>query len=390
MKEVILIKVGELILKGLNKKTFENYLIKDIKRRISQHGKYKIKNSQSTISIESVDENSNINDILPIISKIFGITKFSKAFKTNKDIKEIEKTVLSCLDSTLNSVSSFKVESKRSDKKFYMTSPQISEEVGAYILQEFPHLKVDVHNPDIIVTIEIRDFGAYISANFEKGMCGLPSGSSGKAAVLISGGIDSPVASFMMSKRGLKLIAIHFSSPPYTSIRAQKKVIDLLEKVSEYSGQIKLFIVPFTNIQEEIKKSCPEDLSTLITRRMMMKISENIAINQGCKAIITGESLGQVASQTLSALFCTNEGISVPILRPLIGMDKDEIIDIARKISTFEISIRPFEDCCTIFTPKHPRTNPHLSHIKNAEERVCWDDLINNAVEHVKIMNIGE
>lgn len=390
MKEVILVKVGELILKGLNKRNFETQLIRDIKRRIKPFGQYDIKIAQSTISLESIDNISNLDDILPIIAKVSGITRFSKAFRTKKDIDEIKNTIQSDLAPILSSVSSFKVESKRSDKKFFMKSPQISEEIGGYILDNFPNLKVDVHNPDVTVYIEIRDLGAYILTDSQKGIGGLPSGTSGRAAVLISGGIDSPVAAFMMAKRGLNLIAIHFASPPYTSAKAEKKVCDLLEKIEQYSGPIKLFIVPFTNIQQQIRKNCPEELSTLITRRMMMKISQIISQKENCKALITGESLGQVASQTLPALCCTNEGLSMPVLRPLIGMDKDEIINISTKIGTFDISIQPFEDCCTVFTPKRPKTRPSMSQIKDAEKGIDWDSLINDAVNNVKIINIGQ
>ena len=359
MNEVILLKMGEIVLKGLNKRSFESQLIKNIKSRIKKYGDFDIKSAQSTITIAPVNEQSYIDDIFQVLKKTFGIVKISKAFITEKDINSIRNVVKNNLVSALNSSKTFKVEAKRADKAFYLTSPQISEEIGEFILQQFPHLKVDVHNPDTIVTVEIRDFGAYIRTNAEKGAGGLPVSTGGKAAILISGGIDSPVAAYMLAKRGIKLTAVHFASPPYTSIRAEKKVIDLLEKVSEYASQIKLFIVPFTEIQEKIKKTCPEEFFTLIMRRMMMRISEKIAQNEGCKALITGESLGQVASQTLQAILCTNDAVNIPVFRPLIGMDKDEIIDISRKIETFDISIQPFEDCCTIFVPKHPKTRTH-------------------------------
>lgn len=388
MKEVILIKIGEVVLKGLNKRSFEQQLINDIKNRIKNFGPYEVKFSQSTISIMPLSENSPIDNILPCVKKTLGIASFSRAFLCNKTLDDIKETLLEGLNSALSNAKTFKVESKRSDKKFYLTSPQISEEIGGFILEKFPNLMVDVHTPEVTVTIEIRDFGAYVRLDAEKGVGGLPVASSGKAAVLISGGIDSPVAAFMMAKRGIKLTAIHFASPPYTSPRAEKKVVELLEKVSEFSGNIKLFVVPFTKIQENIKKNCPEEFFTLIMRRMMMKISEKIALNEGCEALITGESLGQVASQTLPAISCTDSVVSMPVFRPLIGMDKEEIVAVAKKIETYDISIQPFEDCCTVFVPKHPKTKPKTEKVEEAENKENWDIFINDALQNLKRIDI--
>lgn len=388
MKEVILVKIGEAVLKGLNKSSFEHKLINDIKNRIESLGDYDVRLSQSTISIKPLNDNSYVDDIFPLIKKVLGISSLSRAFLCEKNLDDIKETITESLSDILSSLQTFKVEAKRSDKKFYMTSPEISKEIGWFILQNFPNLKVDVHSPDIIVTVEIRDLGAYVRYGAEKGVGGLPKASSGNAAVLISGGIDSPVAAFMMAKRGIRLTAVHFASPPYTSLRAEKKVIELLEKVSEFSGYIKLFIVPFTKIQEKIRKACPEEFFTLIMRRIMMKISEKIALNEGCSALITGESLGQVASQTLEAMVCTDCAVSVPVFRPLIGMDKEEIVTISKKIETYDISIQPFEDCCTVFVPKHPKTKPKKEQVEEAENREDWDMLIEEALQNLNVIDI--
>lgn len=385
MKEIILIKIGEIVLKGLNKRSFEKTLINNIKYRIRKAGNFEIKNAQSTIYIIPSDDESDLDMAIEIVKKIFGIAKLSRCACVDKDIDKIKECAYNYLKDKLPYVSSFKVEAKRSDKLFPMKSPDICRELGGYLLERFKNLKVDVHNPEITVTVEIRDFGAYVRYDDIKGAGGIPVGTSGKAMVLISGGIDSPVASFMLAKRGLELNAIHFVSPPYTSERAEDKVKRLLEKVAEYSGRIKLFIVPFTEIQESIKDNCKEELFTIIMRRFMMKISSSIAKREECKALITGESLGQVASQTLLALGCTDEASDMIIFRPLIGMDKDEIVTISRKIDTFDISIEPYEDCCTVFTPKHPRTKPSLKFVKIEEAKLNMDELIDKAIENTRV-----
>ncbi|HHW46190.1 MAG TPA: tRNA 4-thiouridine(8) synthase ThiI [Clostridiales bacterium] len=381
MKEVILIKYGEMALKGLNRSTFEALLIKNLKKALKPIGEIEITRSQSTIFIEPQSDEFDFNRALEKVKKVFGIAAFSRACVANKNIQDILKKAEAYLAERLKEIKTFKVEAKRSDKKFPLTSPQISAQLGGYLLKRFPHLKVDVHNPDEIVTVEVRDFGAYIRAGQLAGAGGMPVGSGGRAAVLISGGIDSPVAAWMMAKRGIELCAVHFASPPYTSERAEIKVRQLLEKVAEYSGEIKLAVVPFTEIQEEIGKKCPEEYFTLIMRRFMMMISERIAKDNGCLALITGESVGQVASQTIQALAVTDAATEMPVFRPLIGMDKEEIVEISRKIDTFEISIQPYDDCCTVFTPRHPKTKPQLEQIIKAEQALDIETLIDNAIK---------
>lgn len=381
MKEIILLKNGELALKGLNRSRFESQLIKNIRHRLHDLGKIKYTASQSTINVEPVDPDVDLDEAYERIKTIFGIAGISRCAAVEKDMDVIKEAACEYLRDELNAASTFKVNARRSDKKFPLASPGICAEVGGVILGRFRHLRVDVHDPELIVNVEIRDNYAYIHGNQIKGAGGMPVGSSGRAAVLISGGIDSPVASWMMSKRGLSLCGIHFASPPYTSERAEMKVRALLGKVSKYSGNIPLFVVPFTHIQEEIRDKCPEDLFTLIMRRFMMRCSEIIAAEQGCGALITGESVGQVASQTMQAIACTEAAVkALPVFRPLIGMDKDEVIEIARKIDTFETSILPYEDCCTVFTPRHPKTRPVLTEIEAAEEPLDIDALVAEAV----------
>ncbi len=388
MKEIILIKNGELALKGLNRSTFEDILVKNIRKRLKSLGEFEYRKEQSTISVVPMDEYIDMDEASDRVSRVFGIAGYSRSLQTEKDIEVILQQAPVYLAEQLRNAKTFKVEGKRSDKKFPLTSPQISAQVGAAILTAFPHLRVDVKNPDILVTIEIREKFAFIRGNQKKGAGGMPTGTAGKAAVLISGGIDSPVAAYMMAKRGLQLNAIHFASPPYTSPMAEEKVHNLLRKVSRYSGNITLFTVGFTEIQEAIRDNCPEELFTLVMRRFMMKIAERIAAKEDCKALITGESLGQVASQTLNALACTDAVVQMPVFRPVIAMDKEEIIAISRKIDTFNISIEPFEDCCTVFTPKHPKTRPQVSILETAEEAMDVDALIERALANTTIMNI--
>lgn len=381
MKEIILIKDGELSLKGLNRQNFEDRMIRNIKRRLKPLGEFHVKKAQSTIYIIPESEDFDFEEALKRMGTVFGIAGFSRACVCEKSAEDIFNKAPVYLKDTLSSVKTFKVEAKRADKAFPLTSPEISRELGGILLKNFHHLKVDVHNPDVIITAEIRDFGAYIRAGQIKGAGGLPVGTSGRAAVLISGGIDSPVAAYLMAKRGLILNAIHFASPPYTSPRAEQKVRDLLSKVAVYSGTIRLAVVPFTEIQEEIGKKCSEDYFTLIMRRMMMRISCIIAQNDECLGLITGESLGQVASQTLPALAATDGVCTMPVMRPLIGMDKEEIITVSKKIDAFETSILPYEDCCTVFTPKHPHTRPKPGQCEAAEKNLDIEGLIKKAVE---------
>lgn len=381
MKEIILIKNGELALKGLNRCTFEDVLIRNMKRRLNGLGKVNIRKAQSAIYVEPVSEDFDFEEALERVNRIFGIAAYSRACVCEKTAEDIFAKAPEYLKEVLSSKKTFKVEAKRADKRFPLTSPEICRELGGILLEGFPHLSVDVHNPDITVYVEIRDFGAYIHAEQLTGAGGLPVGTAGTASVLISGGIDSPVAAWCMAKRGLRLTAIHFASPPYTSPRAEMKVRTLLSRVARYSGSINLAVVPFTEIQDSIAENCPEDYFTLIMRRMMMRISARIAEKFNSPALITGESLGQVASQTLQALVTTDSVVDMPVLRPLIGMDKEEIIRISRSIDTFETSVLPYEDCCTVFTPKHPKTRPTLELCAAAEAKLDVEGLVEKAVE---------
>lgn len=387
MDEVILIKLGEMVLKGLNRNTFEAALLKTIRRRLEKLGGFDVKAAQSTVYVIP-REGADMDAAVEKVSKIFGIAAFSRACAVKKEMPAILEAAGEYLKYDLLAAKSFKVESKRSDKSFPLKSPEISAEMGQYLLDKFPNLHVDVHNPDIVVRVEIRDFGAYVHGQAIRGAGGIPVGTGGKAAILISGGIDSPVAAWMMAKRGLELTAIHFASPPYTSERAEQKVIDLLSKVSEYAGWMNMFTVPFARVQEEIMAKCPEELFTIIMRRFMMRVSERIAVRENCSALITGESLGQVASQTVQAIACTDEAAHIPVFRPLIGMDKIDIIELSRKIDTFDISIQPFEDCCTVFTPKHPRTRPDLKMVLEAEQALDCEELIEDCINRVKLTKI--
>lgn len=387
MKEVILIKNGELALKGLNRRTFEDMLIKNMKHRLKSTGRFTFTTSQSTIVAEP-EEGTDLDEAVEKIKTVFGIAAFSRAAAVEKNFQTILKNTAEYLNEDLLAASTFKVEAKRSDKKFPLNSPEICRETGGYLLNRFPHLTVDVHNPDITVNIEVRDEYAYIHGAQIKGAGGMPTGSSGKACLLISGGIDSPVAGYMMAKRGLELTAVHFASPPYTSERAEQKVHQLLEKVAKYSGRIGLWVVPFTDIQEKIKDECPEDIFTVIMRRMMMRVALVIAAREKAGALITGESVGQVASQTMPAIACTDAVCSIPVFRPLIGMDKDEVIAVSRKIDTFDISILPYEDCCTVFTPKHPRTRPAMDYVLEAEKKFDWKPMTDEAAEKARFVLI--
>lgn len=381
MKEIILIKNGELALKGLNRSNFEAALMKNMKRRLSDLGEFSFSKAQSAIYVEPVSENIDLDEAVSRLAKVFGIAGLSRTAVAEKDMADILPRAALYLRDALEEISTFKVEAKRSDKKFPLQSPEICRETGAYLLERFPHLSVDVQHPDLVVTIEIRDFAAYIRGEQLQGAGGMPVGTAGRGMLLVSGGIDSPVAGYMMAKRGMELCAVHFASPPYTSERAHMKVTELLTRVAQYAGRVNFFTLSFTKIQEEINRKCPEDLSILLLRRFMMRASEELAKRQNCGALITGESLGQVASQTISAIQCTNAAASLPVFRPLIGMDKDEIVTVARRIGTFEISILPYEDCCTIFVPKHPRTRPRLEMLERAEQLLNIDDLLREALE---------
>jgi len=389
MKEIILLKDGELALKGLNRSTFEDILIKNMKEKLRGLGEFKFVKSQSTVTVEPESEDIDLDEAVSRIQKVFGLVGISRAAVCEKDISEITRVSCEYLADELTFANTFKVKAKRSDKKFPFDSPAICDEVGGAILSKFHNLKVDVHDPDVTVTVEVRDRYAYIHGAQLKGAGGMPTGTGGRACVLISGGIDSPVAAYMMAKRGVKLTAVHFASPPYTSALAEEKVHELLTKVAQYSGRINLFTIRFTEIQEAIRDFCPEEMFTVTMRRIMMKVASRIAVWQGCDALITGESLGQVASQTINALKCTDECAALPVFRPVIGMDKSEIVAVSRYIDAFDISIRPYEDCCTVFTPRHPRTRPTPEYARQIEALIPEEDrLIDEAVESAKLMII--
>ena len=389
MQETILIKLGELVLKGLNRKNFESVLLKNIRRRLSGLGEFEVKSAQSTIYVIPKNEDADLDAAEEKIGKIFGIVAYSRACVAEKELSAIQKAAAEYLREELLDASTFKVETKRSDKKFAYNSPEISNEVGGYLLEQYPHLSVNVHEPDLIVRVEVRDFGAYVHGNPRPGAGGIPVGTGGKAAILISGGIDSPVAAWSIAKRGVELTGIHFASPPYTSQRAEEKVVRLLEKVSEYSGRMEMITVPFTRIQEEILAKCPEELFTIIMRRFMMRAAERIARRNHCEALITGESLGQVASQTMQAIACTDAVANMPVFRPLIGTDKAEIVATSYKIGTYDISIEPYEDCCTVFTPKHPRTRPIPHLVEAAESALDVVGLLADCLQNLRYTKIG-
>ena len=384
MKEIILIKLGELVLKGLNRRVFEDQLLRNLRRKLEPLGSFDVRSRQSTITV-TPQGNVDFDEAVDRVGRVFGIATYTRAGVASKDMEAIKSAAADYLRRDLLAAKTFKVEAKRSDKRFPLNSPAICAEMGGYLLEQFPNLSVDVHEPDITVYVEVRDFGAYIHSNPVRGAGGIPVGTGGKAAVLISGGIDSPVASWQMARRGLELTAVHFASPPYTSDRAEQKVVDLLTQVAAYAGRIPMFTVQFAHVQEEIRDKCPEDLFTLLMRRFMMRVSERIAQKEACLALITGESLGQVASQTLQAICCTDACVSMPVFRPLIGSDKIDIVDTARKIGTFDISIEPYEDCCTVFTPKHPRTRPQLDALVRAEQLLDVESLVEECVQTASV-----
>ncbi|MBQ9899382.1 MAG: tRNA 4-thiouridine(8) synthase ThiI [Ruminococcus sp.] len=381
MKEIVLVKYGEMALKGLNKKTFEDMLTKNIKRRLKSLGSFVCTSAQSTLYIDPQSDDIDLADVVDRVGKIFGIAALCRACVCEKDFADISEKAAEYCGDILSTSKTFKVTAKRSDKAFPMKSPQICAELGGILLERFPNLSVDVNDPEVTVTVEIRDTNAYVHAENIKGAGGLPVGSSGKAMLLLSGGIDSPVAGYMMAKRGVHIAAIHYVSPPYTSDRAQLKVEQLCQKLTDWCGGIAFYCVPFTELQEAIKDHCPEEFFTIIMRRLMMEIAQRIAAKDNCLALITGESVGQVASQTMSAIACTDAVCRIPVFRPCVGMDKTEIIEIARKIDTFETSTLPYEDCCTVFTPRHPKVRPVLSDVEKAQNSFDFEPLIQRAVE---------
>ncbi|MBE6940308.1 MAG: tRNA 4-thiouridine(8) synthase ThiI [Ruminococcaceae bacterium] len=378
MQEMILCKLGEVVLKGLNRHSFEMKLMSNIRRRTQKFGKFKIYSRQSTIYVEPVGE-CDLDGAFAACKQVFGIIAVTRAVPCEKTKEAILETAKTYLGDVLRSTRSFKVESKRSDKTFPLGSIQLSQWVGGYLHEAFPHLQVDVHNPEFTVYLEVREDAAYVHAPAEPAAGGLPLGMGGSAVSLLSGGIDSPVASYMMAKRGVVLEMLHFASPPYTSQAAREKVLQLARELTPWCGRLTVHIVPFTEIQEEIRRCCPEDHFTLIMRRFMMRLADRMAKEFGCHALVTGECLGQVASQTMQALAVSQDVTDLPVLRPLIGMDKEEIVRIARHIGTFDTSILPYEDCCTVFTPRHPKTKPHVEDVREMEQALDVEGLVEKA-----------
>ena len=381
MKEILLCKYGEIVLKGANRRYFEDSLCKTLRFRAKHYGNFKIDRSQSTLVIEPLDEFADIDGMFETASKVFGIVGISRCAVCEKDMKAIEATVKEYIPAFLEGKKTFKVEAKRSDKRFPLDSMQICAQVGGYVLETVKGIRVDVHNPEVVVHVEIREFAAYIHAGQFKGAGGMPVGTNGKALLLLSGGIDSPVAGYMIAKRGVMLEAVHFESFPYTSELAREKVFQLAREVAQYAGSFNVHVVSLTHIQEELVKACEEDYFTLLLRRYMMAIADRLAHKLGCGGLITGESLGQVASQTIQAIGVTDPLATLPVFRPCIGMDKEEIVQVARKIGTFQTSIQPYEDCCTVFTPKHPRTRPELAKVLEQEQKLDFEALVQEALD---------
>lgn len=388
MKEVLLCKYGELILKGANRSYFENLLMKELRTRVKRAGDFDVSYAQSTIYIEPKDDFADIELALEYAKKVFGIISIDRAVVVDKNIDAIKAAAKEYLPQFLVGARTFKADARRSDKTFPMKSPELMREVGGAVLEVCPKLKVDVHNPEVTVRVEIRERGAYIHAGGIKGAGGMPLGSSGKGLLLLSGGIDSPVAGYMIAKRGVTLEALHFESFPYTSERAKEKVLELARLLCEYTTHIKVHVISLTHIQEELRRACDEDYFTLLLRRYMMTLAERVAHRNNCHALITGESLAQVASQTMRAIEATDSAVNMPVYRPCIGLDKEEIIAISRKIGTFETSILPYEDCCTVFTPRHPKTRPELEKVLEEEQKLDFDALCDEAFETLDTINI--
>ncbi|MBE6969950.1 MAG: tRNA 4-thiouridine(8) synthase ThiI [Ruminococcaceae bacterium] len=383
MQDIVLLKLGEIVLKGLNKRHFEQKFMQNVRRRLKGMGEFNIYCLQSTVYVEPLGD-CDMDAVLEAMTQVFGAASVMRAAACEKDIAAIARRAIEYLADDMRAAKSFKVETKRSDKSFPLSSIQVSQQVGGELAEAFPDTAVDVHNPELTVHVEIRDLAAYVHSAPLPGAGGMPVGSNGVAVTLLSGGIDSPVSSYMIAKRGVRLVPVHFFSFPYTSELAKEKVIDLARILTRYCGRMTLEIVPFTHIQEEIRDKCPEEYFTIIMRRFMMRLSQRIADYNGAKALVTGENLGQVASQTMEAMACTEAVCRSPILRPLIGFDKEEIVRYARKIGTFETSTLPYEDCCTVFTPRHPRTRPRLDDVETVEAALDVQALVDEAFQNIE------
>ena len=389
MKEIFLLKLGEIVLKGANKRQFESRLRQNVRRRMKAYGNFDVYLMQSTLYVEPMDEECDVEGAWEACRSIFGVVSLCRCRPCEKDLNAIFEAIENYLGDDLDCAKSFKVESKRSDKRFPLTSIQLSQEIGGRLAEAHPDVAVDVRHPDYTVYVEVRDLAAYVHGPAEAGAGGLPTGVGGRAMCLLSGGIDSPVAAYMIAKRGVEIEAVHFFSYPYTSQLAKDKVVELARLVTKYSGKMTVNIVSFTEIQEAIRDNCPEEYFTLIMRRFMMEISQRIAKWDGCGALITGENLGQVASQTMEAMAVTGAVVDIPIFMPLIGFDKEEIVTIARKIGTMETSILPYEDCCTVFTPKHPKTKPTIAQLINAEKTLDREALIERALANIEKIKVS-
>ena len=388
MNEVLLCKYGEIVLKGANRAYFEDTLCKELRKRAKKCGNFEVLRAQSTVYIEPLDDFCDMDAMLAEAQKVFGIVAIARAYVCEKSLESISEAAREFIAPEIRKYKTFKVEAKRSDKRFPLDSMELSREIGGVLLETNPRVRVDVKNPDVVVKVEVRERAAYIYAGHHKGAGGMPVGTNGKGLLLLSGGIDSPVAGYMMAKRGVKLEAVHFESFPYTSERALQKVLDLAKIVSDYSGEIYVHIISLTHIQEELVKHCNEEYFTLLLRRYMVALSNKVAERYNCGALITGESVGQVASQTMQAIGVTDAVAEIPVFRPCIGMDKEEIVQISRKIGAFETSILPYEDCCTVFTPKHPKTKPELDKVVAEENKLPFDELVEEAYGTMKTVKV--
>ncbi len=390
MNDLLLLKQGEIVLKGLNRRAFEDRLVSNVRRRMARLGNFRVYSAQSTVYVEPLDGEADMDAAFEAAKRIFGFVAVVRAAACEKDPDAIFETAKNYLADDFAGAKSFKVETKRSDKSYPMTSIEISQYVGGLLSDAFPGVAVDVRDPDLTVNVEIRERAAYVHSVPAPGAGGMPVGSCGSAVSMLSGGIDSPVSTWMTAKRGVRVIPVHFFSFPYTSELAKRKVIDLARLLAPWCGRMTLEIVPFTRVQEEIRDKCPEAYFTVVTRRFMTRVCGKIAEKNGCGAIVTGESLGQVASQTIEAMAVTQEPAKIPVLRPLVCLDKREIVAAARKIGTFETSILPYEDCCTVFTPRHPRTKPRLEEVLEAEKPLDIDTLVEEATINRERVSIFE
>ncbi|MFA6947877.1 MAG: tRNA uracil 4-sulfurtransferase ThiI [Eubacteriales bacterium] len=398
MKEILLAKYGEIALKGLNKRWFEQILNRELRHRLTPFGEFSISSAQSTVTIEPKNDGCDMDGAFDALAHVFGFAAIGRAAMTEKTYEAISDAARTYIPRFIAGKKTFKVEAKRSDKHFPLKSPEICREIGGDILDEINsnggHLRVDVNNPEVMVRVEVRDDHAFITAGDPEyyGQCpgagGMPYGTNGRGLLLLSGGIDSPVAGYMLAKRGVIIEAVHFESYPYTSERARNKVLELARQLCAYTGEVRVHVVSVTHLQEVLRDTCDEDYFTLLLRRFMMRIANRIARRAGCAALITGESIGQVASQTMMALNVTDILANYPVFRPCIGMDKEEIVRISRRIGTYETSILPYEDCCTVFTPKHPKTRPEMAKVEAQEDKLDVSALVEEAVHSSMLYSV--